>query len=55
MRNKKKLHRSYKELTENYISMKKDIETINESGGNDDINSQLKNTIEGITSHKQAN
>ena len=29
--NNQKLHRSYKERTENYTSIKKDVETINKS------------------------
>ena len=41
----------YKELTSNYISMKKDIETINKSQKEmKNTISELKNTVEGIKS-----
>ena len=42
MRITKKLQGSYKELTENYTIMKKDIETINKS------QEEMKNTISGL-------
>ena len=45
----KKLQGSYKELTMNYISMKKDIETINKSQEEmKNTISELNNTVEGI-------
>ena len=46
-----KLWGSYKELTVNYTSMKKDIEMINMSQKEMKYrNSELKNTVEGIKS-----
>ena len=45
----KKLQGIYEELIANYISMKKDIETINK--GQEEMKntiSELKNTVEGI-------
>ena len=47
----KELTDTYKELSENYISMIKEIETINKTQEvkNNRI-SEIKNTLEGITS-----
>ena len=45
-----KEHTDYKELSENYIGMKKEIETINKN--QEEMNnkiSEIKNTLEGIT------
>ena len=47
----KKLTDNYKDLSENYISMKKEIETINKNQEKKKNKiSEMKSTLEGITS-----
>ena len=48
--NFKELQGSFKELIVNYTIMKKDIEIINETGGNENAISEMKNIVEGIKS-----